>query len=1439
MLVKDTGIENAPVLDFEKFGPFTSFLLSKRGLRSFQPTLLWQVRFTSQRKGLDEIIFTDSITVPGETISTNALDLSPHTINYPISTGRSTSNTTTVGFYVDVYNTVERIIYPWMKEISIFGVKDNTIQIDLYGFRMGTSKTNPDTLVIESYVNSGSSETANSGPISEPKTRPCYLHYKFLGCFPTTVPEYTYDQQNQKWANVRQITFGFSDYDIELLSMDSEGLYTGNESFKHELDYEISDGPGQPAVNIPHVSQYNTQNEKDRVPSKTKEAMTSWKSKLGAFANFQDILDTEKPTVMSLFGPRMNDAWPAQVKYSGNGRDQGKTNSSAIENLATYKKFNKEYVPDTEDRFGEDPTKSHVAPDKFKTRGEVRNPGDKTEPMAPDWGKDISSGQSGLPNTDTFYDTHRPSKKDIPEHTPYGNDWLGPGGSDEENPHRPIKPTKWEEFENNEKDTPHLNGEVTKDPPIGNDNMPLKETYYYRRTDENAKDRTWITDPNGPIVLGIEEQKEIKETQKDSIIDPNYTDVELRNADTPYLNGAPSKYPPIGEGNRTVIEGYNYLLTDQNTYDRPELNGSNPTNDMTGKPHEFDGEQRFLVGKVKLEPGQFDDSDTAKKKNESWVDNDIEMINSAGILVGKKKLIPEEDYPKKDEFGTRSGQTWTIEIGQGNTTLVPMGDKSSDVAQKNESWVESGEEMVNSAGVSVGKIVEPDSLDRLRMHRKTTIVKPDEDDDTTAQKNEEWTSKNVSDYVGTSGIKFGTYYPGPYPMNPNADTPETMTGGRPGDSHTADSVGNNDFRIMVDVPEDDFTEQFKKKESNLKNLIKTLVKGYITPDTPVYHGLRAPVSKAIRKVQQWFYTEPKHKDTPVDDHTEIGTHNNGNTVSVDPEDYTKLTTHRSNDIEVDPNDYTKISTHRSNDIEVPEDDYTKIESHKSNDVEVPEDDYTSIDNHNTGENVDVDPNDTATHDTEDNFFVIDPNDYVVNHATPNLVNPDQGDDKMTYGNPITNEIDSDDVVDSINLDANTVAVDPNDVPGSRVNANTIEIDPNDVVTGSVDSINVEIDQEDFAVGERIQANDVIPNPNDFVQANKIKAKVNTIDQNDVRTDGKVSAKELTIDPNDFVVANKLTVNAKTPDANDYVDKYATVKNILPSEDTPNAVTLKANTVNIDANDIPSKNISVLEKTADANDVVETKTIKPPTVIPQEKDTPEGTKVSSPKTVLPDSADDKIQHDTVKTINADPKDTPDATKIQTSIILSGEDTVDSKSIETSSVQPDKEDTVNANKVSINSVIPDKNDIIEHGIEKLKEIFAEEDDTPMKHDTNVKTVAIEKGSLTKHKNTIEIDVAKHDIVDVENIKPTIKTAEKSFIDFAKLIINERKDDLADSVTSHSETKEVNLSEQGRLTSHSKAKIVDRPIEPQSVGRNRDEGKYVNPHEPDHTRINTTNA
>jgi hypothetical protein len=152
-----------------------SFLTSKYGHNAIQPTLLWKVDFLGDKNfDIDvdlskEVSFTDNVKVPGETITVTSINQNYWMdIPYPVAEQRSTSNSFSVGFYVNIYSTVERLIIPWIKKVAVNGnISESTpkLNVQLIGYLM-------------------------KGKIDPPWTfehREWTMFYKFKNCFPTSL----------------------------------------------------------------------------------------------------------------------------------------------------------------------------------------------------------------------------------------------------------------------------------------------------------------------------------------------------------------------------------------------------------------------------------------------------------------------------------------------------------------------------------------------------------------------------------------------------------------------------------------------------------------------------------------------------------------------------------------------------------------------------------------------------------------------------------------------------------------------------------------------------------------------------------------------------------------------------------------------------------------------------------------------------------------------------------------------------------------------------------------------------------------------------------------------------------------------------------------------------------------------------------------------------
>lgn len=524
-----------------------------------------------------------------------------------------------------------------------------------------------------------------------------------------------------------------------------------------------------------------------------------------------------------------------------------------------------------------------------------------------------------------------------------------------------------------------------------------------------------------------------------------------------------------------------------------------------------------------------------------------------------------------------------------------------------------------------------------------------------------------------------------------------------------------------------------RRESLITSIVKTAVKKYLVPDTPQYNGALAPVAKAIRKVQQWFYTEPKHKDIPYDDH--IINHGPADTihinqddtpyqnnlgrpslVPIDPNDYTKQNTHGDpNVVPIDPNDHTEQNTHGDpNNVPVDPNDHTTHGNHGSpNNVQIDPNDYTKQNEHGDPNNVPVDPNDHTTHD---------------NHGSPN-----------------------------------NIPIDPNDYTthGSHGNANTIPIDPNDYTMhdghGDVDLVPVDPDDhliQTTAVGHQI-----------------------SIEQNDYAKSANLSPNLVPIDPNDHIVdASTLNVNKKLIDPNDYAVGANVDSNVVPVN--PNDYAVGA--------DIAAKTVPV-----NPNDYVVRTEVKPDLVKVPQNDHVADAATLDYKNVKIEENDHALGEDVLKgkaKLVASPQN--DMTNIFT------HEKADLVSV-------DQNDAVKDHRRPDNIVPVGQNDSIQKHRQKGKLVSVDQDDTPVASEVREKRVPVER----------------------------------SFIDFAKIIVNEKKSG-GDHITSHDPVKEITRVDDDKLTSHSglSTKLVDLPDEPQSIRstKNRNTGHLVDVHQDDHTEL-----
>ena len=93
------------------------FVTTKFGLKAFQPTLFWTLKFLDTKnlqaknsRYSDQIHFVDSVIIPGESLETDSADTALFDIRYPLVNRRSTKNQFTIGMYEDIYSSTEQII---------------------------------------------------------------------------------------------------------------------------------------------------------------------------------------------------------------------------------------------------------------------------------------------------------------------------------------------------------------------------------------------------------------------------------------------------------------------------------------------------------------------------------------------------------------------------------------------------------------------------------------------------------------------------------------------------------------------------------------------------------------------------------------------------------------------------------------------------------------------------------------------------------------------------------------------------------------------------------------------------------------------------------------------------------------------------------------------------------------------------------------------------------------------------------------------------------------------------------------------------------------------------------------------------------------------------------------------------------------------------------
>ena len=348
-----------------------------------------------------------------------------------------------------------------------------------------------------------------------------------------------------------------------------------------------------------------------------------------------------------------------------------------------------------------------------------------------------------------------------------------------------------------------------------------------------------------------------------------------------------------------------------------------------------------------------------------------------------------------------------------------------------------------------------------------------------------------------------------------------------------------------------------RREGLLTNIINTAVNKFLIPDTPLYNsghgmawqpGFMKDVSKAIRKVQQWFYTEPKYKDTPEDDHPLINTHAKANAVGVDPDDTPTLRSHADGNvvevpyydhivnhgpadtIKIPQEDFTRQTQHGDpNTVAIDPNDYTKQNEHGDpNTVAIDPDDYTRQNAHGEPNNVPVDPNDHTLQNThgEASRVMIDPDDYTRQnaHGEPNNVPVDPNDHtaQNAHGDADLIFADDDDAPVQTKSQGHQIPINQNDfVRTNTLNPNMVPIEPNDHIIDStnIDANLVPINPDDYVVGTNVHANTLLIDPKDYVSSINIKADHVKIAQNDHITDqDTIEYKNIKIEEQDYANA---------------------------------------------------------------------------------------------------------------------------------------------------------------------------------------------------------------------------------------------------------------------------------------------------------------------------------
>ncbi len=401
------------------------------------------------------------------------------------------------------------------------------------------------------------------------------------------------------------------------------------------------------------------------------------------------------------------------------------------------------------------------------------------------------------------------------------------------------------------------------------------------------------------------------------------------------------------------------------------------------------------------------------------------------------------------------------------------------------------------------------------------------------------------------------------------------------------------------------------RDSLITSIIKTAVRKFLIPDTPLYnsgHGMAwqpdfmKDVSKAIRKVQQVFYTEPKIKHSPEDDHTAEMSHYGANKVSVDPDDTPSLDPFSkkgsveipyddhiinhgpANTVRIDEDDFTRITQHGDpNSVNIDPNDHTTLEAHgKPNNVNIDPNDHTMLESHNEGNLAMIDPNDYTTLEAhgQPNNVPIDPNDHTTHteHDTGNLVNIDPNDfvDSRSDVKPMEIPVDPNDRLEQTKAVGKQVAIDLNDFADSeKLKANEVPIDKNDTPDArNVRSNTKEIDEKDYVLSDTIKAKEITMPTNDVPDTSDMKTKTVNIDPKDyVNADHKESRKNIVaIQGNDRTTETTHTdIDAVYVPKDDTITKFDVIDNLVPIESDNDRIVKhqgKPDLVDLPGNDTP-------------------------------------------------------------------------------------------------------------------------------------------------------------------------------------------------------------------------------------------------------------------------------